>query len=82
MGVLIIFIIMFGIIVSISASIIAYMCGSDAREKEVRWSSLYGSDSYNNRFVAPFNYIYDAGYAAYDKRTQRARRNRENFKRK
>lgn len=82
MEVLVVLLLLVGSIVSITVGSVAYCSGSDTREKEIRWSTLYGSDCYENRFVAPFNFLYDMGYAAYDKRTLRAEHNKENFKRK
>lgn len=70
------------IMVSIFVTITAYITGSDHRERETRWPSLYSEDEYNNTYIVPFNYVYDAGYAAHDKRKQRAERNKEHFKNK
>lgn len=79
---LLMFAIVFGTIATVIVSFFAYAGGTDDKRNAVKYPSLYGTDTYNNTYIVPFNYVYDAGYAAYDKRKSRAERNKEHFKNK
>lgn len=64
-----------GLVVSLAASIVSYSLGSIDRGSERRKPGEY----YDNKWITPFNLMYDLGYSRQDKAKDRSAENKKRF---